>query len=465
MLRGVQTLLSSFGIASRIYSRRAAQERSLPDGKGGEKLYPCQESFELVISRPGAIVFEKEIGLIGPKVIRLKEALDVRGRDCRRPERFITEVASIEFHGIQDVYCLNEPETNSIVVNGVVTGQCVEYSLDPHDEITGETGFGFCNTSTVNVAACEGAVDFLTACKAAAVIGTLQAGYQDLSYLTQASRNIIARDALIGVSMTGMADNPTLAFDKTLLEVGAGVVRRVNERIAALIGINTAARQTGVKPEGTGSLVLGVGNGIHPHHARRYIRHVEGGKRSDPVVQFFLTHLPEAVVTSAYNPEEVKLVFPIDLGEGKLWLKDETEALHHLDQVRSVQKSWVLPGTVRGSMSHNVSNTVVVKPHEWSEVEAHIWDNRDIFAGVSLLGSFGDLDYPQAPFVEVLSDAEIEVKYGGDPMRKDKAKAVQAQFNDLTAKWIALPWGELKEVEDNSAGVEVMACAGGQCLI
>jgi ribonucleoside-diphosphate reductase alpha chain len=273
------------------------------------------------------------------------------------------------------------------------------------------------------------------------------------------------RDALLGVSMTGMADNPTIGFDEGLLHAGASVAIVANRAVAAEIGIAPAARVTTVKPEGTGSLVLGVGNGIHPHHARRYLRHVEGGKRTDPLIRFLLQHLPQAVVPSAYNPDEVKVVFPIDLGDGEVWVKEDTAAVQHLSMVRAVQRAWVRPGTTRGDLTHNVSNTILVREGEWDDVEEYIWRHRKDLAGVALLGSSGDLVYAQAPFVEVLDEASIVERYGTDAELAAKARAAAEQWAALRAAWVDLDWTQCYETTDQSAGTEVVACAGGACLV
>lgn len=131
LLGEIQILLGNFGIVSSIQERRPAQYRDLPDGKGGLKQYWCKTQYELIINRPNAIVFEKLIGFAGNKQQQLSEALDKRGRECRKPERFITKIKTIEPDGIEDVYCLHEPETHSLIVNGFVVGNCGEQWL-PH---------------------------------------------------------------------------------------------------------------------------------------------------------------------------------------------------------------------------------------------------------------------------------------------------------------------------------------------
>jgi ribonucleoside-triphosphate reductase len=343
------------------------------------------------------------------------------------------------------------------------TNPCCEIQLDPVDERTGTTGWAMCNLTSVNVAACKDLDSFLRACGNAAALGTLQAGYTNTDYLGPTSQYIIERDALLGVSLTGMADNPTLAFDYNALRFGAHRIKTVNFTVARYIGIRSAARLTTVKPEGTGSLALGVGNGIHPHHSRRYLRHVEGGKLTDPLVAFIKKHIPEAVVPSAYARDEYKIVFPVDLGEGPLWLKAETSAVEHLGKVKFVYENWVQPGTTRGDLTHNVSNTIVVRPEEWAAVGEFVWENKQSFGGVAMLGSSGDLDYPQAPFVEVLDEYQIREKYPDDVVRATKALCVLEDFRQLRAKWVALPWSALREDHDEAGGVEVVACAGGAC--
>jgi hypothetical protein len=392
------------------------------------------------------------------------------------PNRESTEtvpwsILRTDFLGVFDVYEITvDGPSHTYWTNGCDVSNCAEIGLEPTLHDTGETSISFCNLTTVNVAACETDLEFAEMCRLASILGTLQAGYMDVGYLNKhssAHRRVLERDALLGVSLTGMADNPDIAFDELLLQEGVEVCRKANAECAEIIGINHAARITCVKPEGTGSLVVKASNGIHPHHSRRYIRHVEGGREDLPINVFLKSQIPEMVVPSAYKKGEVCLRFPIDLGEGHLWLKKDTPALKHLDLVKRVQQSWVVPGTNRGDLTHNVSNTIQVQPHEWDDVEDYIFHNRESFAGVSLLGASGDLDYPQCPFVEILDDDEIEVKYGNDPERKAKAKEYQVEFERLTTAWYSaggIDWSKFRTDENNEAGAEVVACAGGACL-
>lgn len=125
-------------------------------------------------------------------------------------------------------------------------------------------GWQMCNLCTINAAACNSSEEFYDACRKAAFIGTLQASYTVMPYLGPTTRFINERESLLGVSITGILDNPGLMLSPAVLETGAQTVREENARVAGLIGIPAAARTTCVKPEGTASLLLGTSSGIHP---------------------------------------------------------------------------------------------------------------------------------------------------------------------------------------------------------
>ncbi|MCB1124524.1 MAG: recombinase, partial [Verrucomicrobiae bacterium] len=155
--------------------------------------------------------------------------------------------------------------------------------LKPGDAVT---GWQMCNLSTINGAAVKNREDFLKACRHAALIGTLQADYTKMEYLGPVTRLLNEREALLGVSICGILDRPEILLDPETLEAGARIVKATNAIFSELLGIQAAARTTCVKPEGTASLLLGAGSGIHPHHAKRYFRRVQVN-RVDPVYKHF----------------------------------------------------------------------------------------------------------------------------------------------------------------------------------
>ena len=329
------------------------------------------------------------------------------------------------------------------------TNPCGEIALDPR--LGDEVGWSFCNLTSVSFAATKSRTEAFRAARAAAILGTWQAGYTDFDYLGTVSEQIARRDALLGVSLTGMADHPDLAFDDALQGQMAKIVKQTNMEVAATLGIVAAARTTCVKPEGTQSLVVKAGNGIHPHHDFSYIRHVQFGK-DEAVAQYFAKHNPHAVFDSPYNKGDVAIAFPVTVSESS-WIKRDTAALQHLEMVLETQKAWVETGTVRGHAHHNVSNTILVRPEEWTAVSDFIWQHRTHFAGVSLLPASGDLDYPLAPFV-ALRNAD-----GSDRPEQ------MAKFEALLEAWQDVDYTQMVEETDETVPLAMVACAGGACSI
>ena len=253
--------------------------------------------------------------------------------------------------------------------------------------------------------------------RAAAIIGTLQASYTSFPYLSETTENITRREALLGVSITGMMDNPDVLFSPKVQRRGAKIVKDVNKMIAEIIGINPAARTTCVKPAGSTSCILGTASGIHPHHAKRYFRRVQANIQENPV-QHFKNFNPRAVERSVWDPNGVTevITFLCEVPGGAK-TKNQIDALNLLKSVKLTQQNWVRYGTnkslcVKPWLSHNVSNTIHVKEDEWYDVGSYIYDNRKYFAGISLIPNSGDKDYPQAPFCAVPYPNDILREYG-----------------------------------------------------
>ena len=412
----------------------------------------------------------------------------------------------------------------------MIFNPCVEIGMWPVDEESGKSGWQGCNLSTINCSSVEDEDDFFERCRAAAIIGTLQAGFTKLDYLGEISQKIFEREALLGVSLTGTMEKHDLVLTEKVLTKGAKIAVETNKEIAKKIKINQAARVTCLKPEGTSSSMLGTSSGIHPHHAKRYIRHVQANILEAPY-QHFKKYNPQACDKSAWsanNTDEI-IKFPVEVPDGAK-LKNQLPAVEMLSVVKETQKNWVNSGKNRALctqdyLSHNVSNTVTVKPDEWDDVTQYIYDNRKYFAGISLIPQSGDKDYPQAPFTTVYTSREIVKEYGDAALwcsglielalnafgnnlwaacdyvtlnqahkdhHESKLNFVTKMKNfagkyfdgdikrltycmkdvynwkiycDLFNSFKKVDYTQLSEAEDNTVGIEEISCAGGACLI
>lgn len=350
-------------------------------------------------------------------------------RDKTQKSAFLNLIKSVREFGEPGFFWADDTEA--------LFNPCGEISFVARDE-EGNSGWNFCNLTEINGKKIKCEEDFALAARGAAIIGTLQAGYTDFDYLGPVTKRIVEKEALLGVSITGMMDNPDIIFDPQLQRKMAKLVVKTNEWFAALIGINPAARSTCVKPAGTSSCLLGSASGIHPHHAKRYFRRVQAN-RMEPILQFFKSNNPIAVEKSVWsaNGTDDIITFAVEV-EGKT--KNDLSALQLLEIVRITQQNWVAYGKtkercVKEWLSHNVSNTIHVRTNEWEDVANYIYDNRKSFAGITLLPESGDLDYPQAPFVNVLTPREILQRYGdGSILASGLVVDGFHAFNDL---WVA----------------------------
>ncbi len=328
-----------------------------------------------------------------------------------------------------------------------VTNPCAEILLDPvfvQEDGTRLTGWAMCNLCEINAAKLTSIEDFIEVAKAATLIGTLQASYTDMPYLGKVTEQIVRRDALLGIGMTGMQDCPAIACDPKMQEFVANIITVFNEKYAGMIDINTAARTTCVKPSGTTSLELGsVASGIHPHHAKRYIRRVTADEL-ELVFQAFKAKNPKLCTRKPDGKWVIE--FPVEAPEGAT-LREHLSALEFLEVVRSTQLNWVQPGTVRGTANHNVSNTITVREDEWETVADYLWKYRNDFAGVSLLSDLGDQVYAFAPFESVKTATQMQ------------------RWNELIASYTPVDYQGLMESEDGTSLSGELACAGGACLI
>jgi len=308
------------------------------------------------------------------------------------------------------------------------TNPCCEIALRPYQ---------FCNLCEVNASDIESQEDFINRVKAASFIGTLQAGYTDFHYLRDIWRETTEKDALIGVSMTGIGSGTVLGYD---MKKAASAVKRENARVAKLIGINPAARCTTVKPAGTTSLALGTSSGIHAWHNDYYIRRIRVGK-NESMYKYLHKFHPELVEDDYFRSHDTAVIsIPQKAPEGSI-LRDESP-FDLLERIKKVATEWVQPGHRKGSNTHNVSATVSLKQDEWKYAGEWMWENREFYNGLSVLPYDGGT-YTQAPFEDI-----SKVKY--DMMMKSLTEI------DLS---------NIYEGEDETDLAGEIACAGGACEI
>jgi len=308
------------------------------------------------------------------------------------------------------------------------TNPCCEIALRPYQ---------FCNLCEVNASDIESQEDLNERVKAATFIGTLQAGYTDFHYLRDIWRETTEKDALIGVSMTGIGSGTVLGYD---LRKAALLVKRENTRVAKLIGINHAARCTTVKPAGTTSLALGTSSGIHAWHNDYYIRRVRVGK-NESMYKHLSVHHPELIEDEYFRPHDTAVIsIPQKAPEGAILRTESPFQL--LERIKKIATQWVSPGHRNGSNTHNVSATVSLKQEEWETAGEWMWDNREHYNGLSVLPYDGG-SYTQAPFEDIDED----------------------KYNELMKTLTDVDLTKIVETSDETDLAGELACAGGACEI
>ncbi len=305
---------------------------------------------------------------------------------------------------------------------------CCEIALRP---------FQFCNLTEVNVSNVVSQEDFEDRVRAAAFCGTLQAGYTNFHYLRPIWQRTTEKDALIGVSMTGIGSGAVLKLD---MKTASKIVKEENKRVAELLGINPAARSTTVKPAGTTSLTLGTSSGIHAWHNDYYIRRVRVGK-NEAIYTYLKENHPELVEDEYFRPHDTAVIgIPQKAPEGSI-LRNESP-IQLLERVKKVHVEWIKPGHRSGSNSHNVSATISIREHEWPAVGEWMWENRDHYNGLSVLPYDGGT-YIQAPF----SDCT-----------KEEYEKLMETLNDVDLSKII-------ELDDDTDLSGELACSGGACTV
>ena len=308
------------------------------------------------------------------------------------------------------------------------TNPCCEIALRP---------FQFCNLCEVNVSDVESQEDFNSRVCAAAFIGTLQAGYTDFHYLREVWKETTERDALIGVSMTGIGSAAVLQMD---MKEGANIVKAENARGAKIIGINKSARCTTVKPAGTTSLVLGTSSGIHAWHNDYYVRRLRVGK-NEAIYSYLNNSHPEILEDDYFRPHDTAIIsIPQKAPEGSI-IRTES-AMDLLERVKKVATEWVKEGHRHGSNTHNVSATVSLKDTDWGKGGEWMWANRNNYNGLSVLPYDGGT-YTQAPFEDITKE----------------------KYEEMVKALHQIDLSKVVELDDNTDLKDQLACVGNACEI
>ena len=308
------------------------------------------------------------------------------------------------------------------------TNPCCEIALRP---------FQFCNLCEVNVADIESQEDLDARVRAAAFVGTLQAGYTNFHYLRPVWQRTTEKDALIGVGMTGIGSGVAQKYD---LKRAAELVKEVNAIVAKQIGINTSARCSTIKPSGTSSLVLGTSSGIHARHNDYYIRRIRVGK-NEAIYTYLIINHPELVEDDYFRPHDTAVISVPQKSPEESILRTES-ALDLLERVKWFYTNWVKPGHRNGQNTHNISATVSIKEGEWEEVGEWMWENRKFYNGLSVLPYDGGT-YIQAPF---------------EDCTKEKYEEMMKHLSNIDLSHVI-------ELADNTNLQDQAACAGGACEI
>jgi len=294
-----------------------------------------------------------------------------------------------------------------------------EFGCNPCSEIILRPR-GLCNLSEVVVRPSDKGPTIAQKVRLASILGTLQATLTDFRYLSSAWKKNAEEERLLGVSLTGIYDNPYLrTCEGTSLEVLKKIAVDTNIEYAKKLGINQAAAVTCVKPSGSVSQLVDSASGIHPRYGHYYWRRVRNDKK-DPISDALLEAGVPAV-TDPYNSEAWSFTFPKKSAKNSVVNADIT-AIQHLEMWKKFAISWC---------EHKPSVTISVAEHEWPEVGAWCWDNFDILSGVSFLPKEDDHHtYMEAPY-ELCTEEDIKAYPKVRSIKWDGVKQSQEEHTEF----------------------------------
>ena len=307
------------------------------------------------------------------------------------------------------------------------TNPCSEIILRPNE---------FCNLSEVVIRSTDNIDDIANKVRIATILGTIQSTYTNFPYLRKVWQTNTEAERLLGVSLTGIMDNPLMTLKNEglsqTLEYLKNVAVTTNAEWAKRLGIPVSAAISCIKPSGTVSQLVDSASGIHARHSPYYIRTVRGDNK-DPLTQFMIDQgIPNA--PDVMKPDQTTVFsFPQKSPDGAVCTSNMS-AIEQLEMWLMYQRHWT---------EHKPSVTINVKPDEWFEVGAFVYKNFDEISGVSFL-PFNEHTYQQAPY-------------------QDCSKTDYKTLKSVMP--ISIDWTKLSEyeLEDNTSGMQTMACSGDVC--
>jgi ribonucleoside-diphosphate reductase alpha chain len=305
------------------------------------------------------------------------------------------------------------------------TNPCSEIILRPYQ---------FCNLSEVVVRASDSLSDLKRKVRVATILGTLQATLTDFRYLRKVWKNNTEEEALLGVSLTGIMDHPTMSGrrDKGVLKTWLTELREeaieTNRRWAGVLGIKVSTAITAVKPSGTVSQLVDSASGIHPRYSEQYIRTVRADSRDPLCAVLEAAGVP--VEDDLMSPSTKVFSFPIKSPDGAV-TASEMGAMEQLELWEIYQDFWC---------EHKPSMTCYYRDNEFLEVGQWLYNKFDKVSGISFL-PYSEHTYKQAPYQPI--DLETYEKLKED---------FPTEIN----------W-DISEDSDMTEGSQQLACTGNNC--
>jgi ribonucleoside-diphosphate reductase alpha chain len=368
-------------------------------------------------------MFESQRGRSNNSAVFFRKSVKIGEREWKASTReqfdYMWECVKASGAGEPGIFWTNHPDWGA--------NPCCEISLKSRE---------FCNLTEINVSTLESQTDLLNRVWAATLIGTLQASYNNFHYISSKWRKNQTEEALLGVSLTGICDVQYKQFD---FKSAADHAVKTNQEWSRNLGINSANRITTIKPSGNTSSTLGTASGIHARHSKFYLRRIRYN-RIEPIAGYLQTVLPDLCEPDRFDTNGIVFTLPIESPSDSQFRSES--ALDFLERVAWFTENWIASGHVQGENMHNVSATVSIKSDEWDRVGDWMWENRNLYTGLSVLPYDGHT-YVQAPYEEC--DKETYDRYA------DLLGEI-----DLT---------QVREDGDLTQLMSEAACAGGACEI